>query len=57
MAWAYGVKVWISPDTSDTHEHAAGVIARGGVIGFRTDTFTASAPIHSTTQQCKQLKS
>jgi len=29
----------ISPDTSDTHEHAAGVIARGGVIGFRTDTF------------------
>ena len=29
----------ISPDTSDTHEHAAGVITRGGVIGFRTDTF------------------
>jgi tRNA A37 threonylcarbamoyladenosine synthetase subunit TsaC/SUA5/YrdC len=29
----------IRPDTEETREHAARVVASGGVIAFRTDTF------------------
>jgi len=49
----------ISPDTSDTHEHAAGVIILGGVIGFRTDTFygLGADPFnHVAVQKIKELK-